>query len=140
MGVNQNYNKEKPEFANKALNENIIIGYIEIKESNQKYRIINSYENVKREEPKKSILNIYNKSKKNEKEIKNCEIFINENKIKFDYFYNFETEGKYIIKYVFKNLINLTNYMFYDCNKIESLDLSNFNTKNVTKLEYKFHN
>ena len=139
MGVNQNDNKEKKN-ANKALNENIIIGYIEIKESNQKYRIINSYENVKREEPKKSILNIYNKSKKNEKEIKNCEIFINENKIKFDNFYNFETEGKYIIKYVFKNLINLTNYMFYDCNKIESLDLSNFNTKNVTKLEYMFHN
>ena len=38
----------------------------------------------------------------NEKEIKNCEIYINDKKITFDYFYNFNKEGTYIIKYVFK--------------------------------------
>ena len=43
-----------------------------------------------------------------------------------------------MIKYVFKKLLNKTNYMFYDCNALKSLDLSNFNTQNVTNMDYMF--
>jgi hypothetical protein len=45
------------------------------------------------------------KCNENEEEIKNCEVFINKKKIKFNYYYNFPDEGNYIIKYKFKNLI-----------------------------------
>ena len=108
MGNIHNEKKEKKE------NENFIIGYIEIKEKNKKYRIINSYENVKKEEPGKWNLDII-QAQKNEEEIKNCNIFINNKKINFDYYYKFEKEGKYQIKYIFKKLIKSTNFMFYKC-------------------------
>ena len=29
-------------------------------------------------------------------------------------------------------------YMFYECKSLSSIDLSNFNTQNVTKIEYMF--
>ena len=143
-----NFNKEKIE-----LNEIIIIGIIEIEKDNLKQRIINSYENVRREEPKWEWDKI--KVVENEEEIKNCEIFINDKKIEFTYDYNFKDEGKYKIKYKFKNLMTSTNFMFYgckslisldlshfnyeryvsDCSSLISLNLSNFNTQNVTNME-----
>ena len=45
----------------------------------------------------------------NEKEIKECEIFINNNKMLFNYFYELEKEGKNEIKYMFntQNIISL---------------------------------
>ena len=36
--------------------------------------------------------------------MQNCEIFISEKRINFDYYYNFHDEGYYIIKYKFKKL------------------------------------
>jgi len=67
----------------------------------------------------------------NEEELKKCEIEINEKKIPFSYKYLFNKEGKYTIKYSFKN--NLTNIccMFYDCSSLSKLDFSNFNTEDV---------
>jgi hypothetical protein len=78
------------------IKENIIIGTIKIKENKLKQKIINSYENVKREEPNERKWDEI-KVNKNEEDIKNCEIFINEKKINFDYYYNFPDEGNYII-------------------------------------------
>ena len=60
------------------LKENFIVGIINVEESNLKEIIINSYENVKREELWRDWDEI--KVNKNEKEIKNCEVFINEKK------------------------------------------------------------
>ena len=112
---------------------------IKIKKSKLKEKIINSYENIKREEPcGKGDKNVI-KVNKNEKEIKYCEIFINEKKIKFNYYYNFPDEGIYIIKYKFKKLIRFTNFIFYGCSSLTSLDLSNFNTENVTNMRYMFY-
>ena len=93
--------------------DNIIIGNIKIKKNNLRTRIINSYENVKYEDKNKKD---YDKSKENEKEIKKCEIYINTHKINFTYFYNFPKAGNYIIKYKYKRLLKITNYMFADCN------------------------
>ena len=113
----------------------LLIGKIKIKNDNLEQRIINSYENVLTEVDKKMDWT-KNKVRKNEKEIQNCQIFINDKKIKFTYFYKFPKEGDYIIKYKFKNLIESTNFMFYNCSSLISLDLSKFNTEKVTNMRY----
>ena len=115
---------------------NYITGTIEISDEdiNKNIRIINSYEQCVRED-KWPIEEEY----KNEKEIKeNCEIRINDMKIPFTYFYTFKSTGKYTITYSFTNYLTKTNHMFYGCNKLSSLDLSNFNTKNVTNMRSMF--
>ena len=102
-------------------------------------RIINSYENVKYEDKNQNKKD-YDKSKENEEEIKDCEIFINDKKINFTYYYKFLSAGNYIIKYKFKKLLKITNFMFADCNSLISLDLSNFNTQNITDMSSMFSN
>ena len=74
----------------------------------------------------------------NEEEIKECDIYINDIKIDFTYYYNFPKEGYYKIKYIFKKLLYSANYMFYRCASLISLDLSNFNSINVTNMENMF--
>ena len=118
------------------MTKNEIILKIYIRDKNSKERIINSFENIKRENPYYIWKNI--ETKKNEDEIKECEIYINKKKIDFTYYYIFENKGKYIIKYKFKKLLNSSNYMFYGCKSISSIDLSNFNTQNITNMEYMF--
>ena len=76
--------------------------------------------------------------KENESFIKDCEIYINDKKIDFTYYYIFNKKGIYKIKYQFKNLLNSASFMFFFCESLTSLDLSNFNTQNVTNMEYMF--
>jgi len=121
----------------KIENENInnyIIAEIEIKENNinKDIRIINSYEESSRINQfieKNEVLN-------NEKEIKKCIIKINEKVIPFNYIHKFESKGKYTIKYIFNNNIKNTTYMFYRCALLTNINLSNFNTSNVTDMSY----
>ena len=87
------------------MNINEIKAEIEIKQKdiNKNIRIINSFEDYNRDFE-------FDDNYKNEKEIKEkCEIFINNNKISFNYFYELEKEGKYEIKYMFntQNIISL---------------------------------
>ena len=83
----------------KEKEENVIIGIIKVVKNDYKQRIINSYENAKKEEDELEGI-------KNEEEIKMCEILINDKIIDFSYYYEFENEGNYKIKYIFKkNLI-----------------------------------
>ena len=122
---------------NKKSNDNYIIGeiYIEEKDVNKEIRIINSYEEVVRfffwEEFKEEL--------KNEEQIKECEIEINNELIPFNYFYKFKKEGKYIIKYKFKNFLTNTNHMFYECKSLIYLNLSNFKTQNVKHMVHMFY-
>ena len=111
-----------------------IIAHIRIPESNYKARIINSSENAEREG-----LKLDNSTLKNEEEIKKCFIFINKKKIDFSYTYIFPNPGNYEIIYIFHNLLNATNLMFYNCKDLYDLDLSNFNTKNVTNMSGMFN-
>ena len=46
---------------------------------------------------------------------------------------------KYKIKYLFKNNINKTDYMFYECESLTSINLSNLNTQNVTDMSHMFY-
>ena len=102
--------------------KNEIIVEIKNKYNNSKERIINSFENVKRESKHSDWNN--NETKNNEDEIKECEIYINDKKINFTYYYTFKNKGIYTIKYKFKKLLNSSNYMFYGCKSLSSLDLS----------------
>ena len=77
--------------------------------------------------------------KENEKEIKdNIKIYIDNNIIPFSYFYKFKKKGKHIIKYIFKNNLTNTNYMFSRCSSLSNINLSNFNTQNVTNMSRMF--
>ena len=78
-------------------------------------------------------------AKENEEEIKGCEIYINEKKINFNYYYTFPCKGIYIIKYIFKKSLASTNFLFYDCKSLLFLDLSNFNSQNITNMGYMFY-
>ena len=112
---------------------NFIIGEILIgpNDINKDIQIINSFENIK------SINNYENdlddSKNENVKEIKEkIKIKINGKIIKFQYLYNFEKEGKYRIEYYFKTNLTNANHLFCNCNNLINLDLSNFNTKNIT--------
>ena len=104
---------------------NEIILEINIKDNDSKKRIINFFENTKRKKRNWKWKNF--ETKENEDEIKECEIYINDKKIEFTYDYTFKNKGKYIIKYKFKKLINSCNFMFFNCESLSSIDLSNFN-------------
>ena len=71
--------------------------------------------------------------------MKNCEITINNQLIPFNYIHKFKSSGKYIIKYTFKNIINKTTLMFYKCELLNNINLSNFNTNNVTDMSCMFY-
>ena len=76
---------------------------------------------------------------KNEKEIKKCIIKINNKRINFSYYHKFNKTGKYIIKYSFRKKLIKINHIFYGCNSLKKIDLSNFNTQNVRNMSYMFY-
>ena len=112
-----------------------IIAHITIPEDNYNARIINSSEEHERDDELKID---YSNIMKNEEEIKSCMIFIDKNKIDFTYNYTFN-KGNYEIIYIFHNLLNSTNFMFYDCRDLYDLDLTSFNTQNVTNMSFMFY-
>ena len=113
---------------------NYIIGeiYISKDDINKDIRIINSYEEYLRN--KKLEIKQYI----NEEEIKECIIEINNENYPFSYTHKFDKEGKYIIKYIFKNILLTSTYMFANCLNIINLDLSNFNTEKIINMSCMF--
>ena len=114
--------------------DNYIIGVFNIDSPNinKDVRIINTFEDFKKNGG-------WPEGKPNEKEIKeNIEIYVNNEKINFSYYYKFKKEGKYQIKYNFKK--NLTNlgYLFCGCSSLTNINISNFNTKNVNNMNNMF--
>ena len=111
---------------------NEIFAKFEIKEDCYEAKIINSYENAVREG-----LKVFNSSLDNNNEdiIKNTIIFINDEKLQsFEYIHKFPKKGEYIIKYLFRGLLNSTNHMFFKCKNIIELNLSHLNTNNVSNM------
>ena len=53
--------------------------------------------------------------------------------------YNFKKIDKYLIKINCKRKLINTKNMFYDCSSLTSLNLSNFNTNNVTDMSGMFY-
>ena len=119
--------------------DNYIIAEIDIKDEdvNKNIKILGSYEESFRTNPGKFLNdNIF----KNEDEIKKCEIKINNEIIPFNYYHKFKSKGKYTIKYSFKNNLKCTCLMFGDCKLLTNINLSNFNTNNVTNMYHMFYN
>ena len=120
-------------------NENYILAEINIEKNyiNSNIRIINTFEEIKR------IKDIDDKEDdykyENEKEIKeNCIIKINNKGIPFNYLYKFKEKAKFIIKYLFKKNIKNASFLFSECKSLTNIDLSNFNTQNVTDMRSMF--
>ena len=99
-----------------------------------KQKQFNSYENVKNNNPD----DIIDEAIENENKLKTVKYYIDNKKINFTYFYKFPKAEKYIIKYKFKNLLKVVNYMFSCCKSLISLDLSNFNIQNITNMRSMF--
>ena len=101
------------------------------------WQILNCYEEVKKQNPNWNweIIN----GNENQKQIEeNCEIYLNEEKICFSYIYHFPKEGKYTIKYKFKNNLTNTNFLFSKYTSIININLSNFNSNNITNISGMF--
>jgi len=136
-------------------NLNYIIAKIRIKKDNinKDIQIINSFEQAIRDRqyeltnsdkifnPNKSYTEVMELTKKyeNENEIKNnCEIIINYDKIPFSYKYKFKREGTYTIKYIFQKKLTKADFLFYNCNLLTNIDLSNFKTNEIINMESMF--
>ena len=77
---------------------------------------------------------VNNKEGKDEINSLSCEMFLNDKKILFDLKYQFIRENIYTLTIVMKRLIIDMSYMFFRCSSLTSLNLSNFNTNNVTNM------
>ena len=117
------------------LNENYIICEYNINKEklSESIQLLNSYEEARKDDS-------FLKGIENEMELKNkCELYLN-NKIDFCLKYKFSSEGKYVIKLIFKEPLKNSNYLFYKCYYISSLDLSKFNVNNIINMSGMFFN
>ena len=133
-----NENKINENNENKNNKNNYIIAEIMINENdiNKDIRILSSYEERLREGTDGLTKNeIF----KNEDEIKQCKIQIDGKLIPFNYYYKFKSKGKHKIKYSFKNKFKNTCFMFRGCSSLININLSNFNTNNVTDMSCMFY-
>ena len=106
--------------------ENFIIAEIDIKETdlNKKIQILNHNIGLIKKEDLNNI----------------GEIYINEIKIDFSLEYKFNIKGIYTIKYKFKKKLKTTSSLFFDCSSIISIDLSNFDSSEITSMDCMFAN
>ena len=79
----------------------------------------------------------YNKAKNNINE-DNIEIYVNDKKIKFNCYYEGDEIGLIKVKFKFNKPLTSTAFMFYYCMSLKSIDLSSFNTNNVTDMRDMF--
>ena len=121
-------------------NNNIIYGNIRIEKDNTTSLIINSYENSKKGPLSSNLLLFSTKHEgiNNENEIKDCDIYINRHKIDFHYYVTFPKAGNYEIQYIFHKKFTSTNFMFYGCLNIISLDFTHFKTENIKDMSFMF--
>ena len=67
-----------------------------------------------------------------------CDLYLNNKKINFDFHYLFSKEGEYTFIIIFTIILKDIRSMFYNCSRLTSLNLSNFNTNNVNNMSYMF--
>ena len=69
---------------------------------------------------------------------KNIILYINKNNEEFKSYFNPKAEGIYTIKLIFKVKLECCLYMFWKCYNLIDINLSNFNTQNVTNMKSMF--
>ena len=125
--------------------KNYILCYYDIKKQNlnQPIQILKFIdENIKKEiiEQSKKNKNTDLKIETNDEEIKkNCELYVNNNLINFNSYYNFDKIGKYTIKILIKKPLKNIQFLFHKCNLLNSLDLSNLNSFQVFSMRSSFN-
>ena len=67
------------------------------------------------------------------------EIYVNGNKISNN-IYNINKSEEIKVKFKFKKLLNSTSYLFKNCYCLKTIDLSSFNSKNITSMIQMFYN
>lgn len=70
----------------------------------------------------------------------NVELYINDEKQKYQKFQTFTKEGTYSIKIKLKNKMKDSSYMFCNCDKLTNIEFSSFETKNITDMSRMFYN
>ena len=68
----------------------------------------------------------------------NVELFINDKKYKYQKYFIPDKDGEYNILLKFNILIKDCSFMFYKCSNLINIDLSSFNTQNVTNMSMIF--
>jgi len=68
----------------------------------------------------------------------NVELFINDKKYKYQKYFIPDKDGEYNILLKFNILIEDCSFMFYKCSNLINIDLSSFNTQNVTNMSMIF--
>ena len=132
---------EKKKDVEKREDENKNTEMEKIEEENY---IIATYE-INKEDINKDIqiLN-YNNSNdnSNQNDLENCcQIYLNNEKIDFNFTYKFTKEGEYIFKITFNNpkLQNIS-CLFLNCIKLTKIDFTSFNTINIKDMNSMFSN
>lgn len=69
----------------------------------------------------------------------NTKVFINDKEIKYTKYFIPKEDGIYDIKIVFNIKMKDCSFMFSDCGNILSIDLSNFDSSCVTRLDHMFY-
>ena len=69
----------------------------------------------------------------------NTKLFINDKEYKFEKYFVPKNTGNYKIELYFNDIIKDCSFMFCDCEKIIDIDLSSFDTKNVTDMKFMFY-
>ena len=88
-----------------------------------------------------AIMNYNHDSKSiNLREIRDfCDLYLNNEKINFNFEYNFPKEGKYNFKLTYKCALLNTSNMFFNCKTLLTLDLSNFDSSYVKNMGSMFY-
>ena len=114
------------------------------KENEKEIKLIYDYNlskdnmNYWSEKEKKSYLEAKQISKKLFKD--KIELYINDEKIKFDCNYIIKDSKSIKVKFKFKAKLTNTSYMFYNCTSLKSIDLSSFNASRVNEMNNMFYN
>ena len=103
--------------------------------------------NINKDYINEKIYFLYN-SEKNENNLKvplselnesNVKLYINDEESKYMKHFIPQKEGNYIIKLVFSIEMKNCSHMFENCSFIEKIDLSSFNSRNVTDMSHMFY-
>ena len=122
---------QKPIFNFNKENKIVLTLKINKEDINKNIYFLGNYDDYLEED-----LNIIEKNKLN---INNCVIFINGNNYQSRRYFKPKFEGIYYITIKINHMAIDYFRLFYDCRNILKIDLSSFNTKNVTNMSYMFY-
>ena len=89
---------------------------------------------INKEEKLDKDIRIINYCENKEEIEENVKITINDKIIGFSYYHKFKKLGNYKIKYIFKNSLTNLSCIFWNCEHLTNLNLSQFNTKNAINM------